>query len=343
MELERDVPLAPKTTLGVGGNAECFATAKTEAEVGHALGWAREHGHRVHVLGGGSNVVVSDDGVPGLVLSIALRGIDWGDAGRVSVAAGEPWDGFVREAVARGLAGLECLSGVPGLTGATPIQNVGAYGQEVSETIERVVAMDRRTGERVELSHAECGFAYRDSFFKRDAPDRFVVLAVVFQLIPGGAPKLTYPELERAAPRSPSVADVRRTVLELRAKKSMLFDPADENGRSCGSFFVNPIVSPEQAAQLPPDLPCYPQPDGRVKLSAAWLIERSGLVKGTREGNVGLSTKHTLCIVAHHGARATEVLRFAARVKRTVRDRFGVELEPEPMLWGFAAGLPVAG
>lgn len=344
MELERDVSLAQKTTLGVGGNAECFARAASAAAVGRALAWAREQGRRVYVLGGGSNIVVSDAGVAGLVLAVRLRGIDWHDDGSVTVAAGEPWDGFVRGAVERGLAGVECLSGVPGLSGATPIQNVGAYGQEVSETIERVVAVDRATGERVELTRSDCDFAYRDSFFKRDAPDRFVVLAVVFRLRPGGAPKLAYPELERAVPAAPSLAEVRATVLALRAKKSMLFDPADENGRSCGSFFVNPIVSAEQAARIAADdMPRYPQADGRVKLSAAWLIERSGLAKGTRDGNVGLSTKHTLCIVAHAGARSDEVLAFASRVQRTVHARFGISLEPEPVLWGFGSGLPELG
>ncbi len=345
MERAQSVPLAKKTTLGVGGNAREFAVATCEADVVEAVRWAREHDVALHVLGGGSNIVVADAGVAGLVLSIALRGIDWLDDGRAVVAAGEPWDAFVRQAVERGLAGVECLSGIPGLTGATPIQNVGAYGQEVSESIERVHALDRRTGERIELDNRECAFAYRDSFFKSRAPNRFVVLRVEFRLRPGGAPKVRYAELERELSGAPSLADLRRTVLGLRGKKSMIFDLADENGRSCGSFFVNPIVSAERAATFDDaNMPRYPQPDGRVKLSAAWLIEHSGLARGARDGAVGLSTKHTLCIVARDGARACDVVRFAARVRKTVLDRFGISLEPEPVFWGFGpsvGGLPL--
>jgi len=345
VELLCAVPLASRTTLGVGGPAAALCMARSEADVAEAVEWAHAHGAPLHVLGGGSNVVVADAGVPGLVLSIALRGVEWGDDGRVTARAGEPWDALVRTATERGLAGIECLSGIPGLVGATPIQNVGAYGQEVGETIERVRALDRESGAVVELDGAACRFAYRDSFFKSGAPERYVVLAVTFRLTSGGAPAVRYPELERELRarglQRPSLADVREVVLELRARKSMLFDLADENGRSCGSFFVNPVVSAARADELAASaadtsMPRYPQADGRVKLSAAWLIERSGLAKGTRDGAVGLSTKHTLCIVAHEGARADDVVRFAARVRRHVRERFGVELEPEPALWGFA-------
>lgn len=344
MERAQSVCLATKTTLGVGGSARELAVATSDDDVVETLRWAREHDVALHVLGGGSNIVVADAGVDGLVLEIASRGIEWHSDGRAVVAAGEPWDGFVRQAVERGLAGVECLSGIPGLTGATPIQNVGAYGQEVSESIVRVHALDRITGERVEFDNHACAFAYRDSFFKSQAPNRFVVLCVEFRLIPGGAPKLRYPELERELSGAPSLSDVRRSVLGLRAKKSMIFDLEDENGRSCGSFFVNPIVSAERAAAVgDANVPRYPQPDGRVKLSAAWLIERSGLAKGTRDGAVGLSTKHTLCIVARDDARARDVVRFASRVRQTVLDRFGIMLEPEPVFWGFGpsqAGLP---
>lgn len=345
MELQHSVPLAPKTTLGVGGAARELCVARSESDVAEAVARARAEELDLHVLGGGSNLVVSDAGVEGLTLAIALRGVDWGAEGRVTAAAGEPWDAFVAASVERGLAGLECLSGIPGLVGATPIQNVGAYGQEVSERIARVRALDRESGAVVELGNAECRFAYRDSYFKSHAPGRFVVLAVEFRLIPGGAPALRYPELERELAErglaDPTLEDVRQVVLALRGRKSMLFDPSDENGRSCGSFFVNPIVEPALADEVgaqtgDPSMPRYPQADGRVKLSAAWLIERAGLAKGTRDGNVGLSTKHTLCIVAHPGAGADEVVRFAARVRRTVQERFGVRLEPEPVFWGFA-------
>lgn len=346
MELSENVPLAARTTLGVGGAAALFGVVRSEADAREAVALARTRGVELRVLGGGSNVVIADDGVPGLVVSMANRGCVWGDDGEVTVAAGEVWDEFVASAVSRGLAGVECLSGIPGLVGATPIQNVGAYGQEVSERIERVRLLDRRTGETLELDNASCQFRYRDSFFKSEAPERHLVLAVTFRLSPGGAPSVRYPELERelaaGAAGEPGLARVRDTVIELRRRKSMVLDPQDENGRSCGSFFVNPIVDATAADQVAAragvaELPRYPQPDGSVKLSAAWLIERAGLVRGTRDGNVGLSTKHSLCIVAHPGARAADIRRFAERVRLTVRDQLGVQLEPEPVHWGFEA------
>lgn len=345
MQLEASVPLAPKTTLGVGGSAHLFAVCRSEADVQEAVGHAARAKLPLQVLGGGSNLVVADQGVPGLTLAMELCGIDWGADGKVSVAAGEPWDGFVRQAVERGLGGIECLSGIPGLCGATPIQNVGAYGQEVSETIERVRALDRESGQKRVFEAAECAFAYRDSFFKSRSPNRFVVLGVDFRLRPGAPPAVRYPELERElAARSltsPDLAAIREVVLALRGRKSMLFDPSDENGRSCGSFFVNPIVTKAEAESVAErthdgSMPRYPQADGRVKLSAAWLIERAGLAKGTRDGSVGLSTKHTLSIVAHEGARADDVVRFARRVRETVLERFGVRLDPEPVFWGFS-------
>jgi UDP-N-acetylmuramate dehydrogenase len=344
-----DVPLAPRTTLGVGGAARELFEANSEGDVAEAVAWAKRHGVDLYVLGGGSNVVVSDAGVPGLVLSVRLAGVRFDDNGvttLVTAAAGERWDGLVGRTVEHGLAGFECLSGIPGLCGATPIQNVGAYGQEVSESIVEVRALDRRDGRVVSLTNAECRFGYRDSLFKREAPDQFVVLSVAFCLQRDGAPKVTYPELEKhLAARGlgrPALAEVRDAVLELRRGKSMLYDPNDENGRSCGSFFVNPIVSAataDEVARRAGDqaLPRWPLPDGSVKLSAAWLIERAGLAKGTREGEVGLSTRHSLSIVAHEGARAADVVAFARRVRRTVEDRFGVRLVPEPVFWGFAS------
>lgn len=351
MQLERAVGLAAKTTLGIGGLARWFVGARSEAEVFEAAAHAREHGLGLHVLGGGSNLVIADPGVDGLVLEMSLRGSEWLAGGRVRVAAGEPFDELVRASVERGLAGIECLSGIPGRVGATPIQNVGAYGQEVKDTIVSVRAFDLERREVVELDRAACEFEYRSSFFKRRAPGRFVVLAVTFDLAPGGAPSVRYPELEREL-RSrgavhPSLADVRTTVLELRAKKSMLFDPLDENGRSCGSFFVNPVVDEEAAESLfarvgDASMPRYPQADGRVKLSAAWLIEHAGLVKGTRRGAVGLSTRHSLSIVAHAGAKASDVAEFARFVRDEVQARFGVRLEPEPVFWGFSPFAPEA-
>ena len=340
------VGLASYTTLGVGGPARWFVEAADESAMRAALHWARERGVRLRVLGGGSNLVVADAGVDALVVRVGLRGVTSRQAGgavEVTAAAGEPWDDFVRLTVERGWAGLECLSGIPGLVGATPMQNVGAYGQEVSDTITRVRALDTHGGEIAEVPAAECGFAYRDSAFKRREPGRFVVLAVTYRLTAGGAPALRYADVERhLAERGiadPRLADVRESVLAIRRAKSMVIDASDPNRRSCGSFFTNPIVD---AAALPgvqartgePAMPRWPQPDGRVKLSAAWLIERAGFRRGQREGAVGLSTRHALAIVAHDGARAADVLAFADRVQRTVAERFGVALTPEPVYWG---------
>jgi len=349
LELKEHAPLGPRTTLGVGGVARYLVEAKSEADVREALAWAKQRGALVRVLGGGSNLVVADAGFDGLVLAMASRGIafaranDAGDA-RLSAQGGEPWDNVVAAAVARGLAGLEGLSGVPGSAGATPIQNVGAYGQEVAETIESVRVVDRTTHEARELSAEECGFAYRDSFFKSEAPERYVVTEVRFAL-PARAPApVKYPDLQRELERrqlsKPTLGELRACVLAVRREKSMLLDPSDVNGRSCGSFFLNPIVSSADVERVRAvagnvTVPTYPLPDGRVKLAAGWLIEQSGFAKGLRDGNVGLSTKHALAIVAHDGATAAEVARLSQRIQDGVRARFGVPLAPEPNFWGF--------
>lgn len=345
MELLEHAPLGPRTTLGVGGEARYLVEARDESQVLEALEWARARGVAVRVLGGGSNLVVADAGFDGLVLAVALRGISFsseaGDA-VLEARAGEPWDDVVACAVARGLAGLEGLSGIPGCAGATPIQNVGAYGQEVAETITRVRAVDRSTLRVVELSGAECKFAYRDSFFKSEAPERFVVTSVAFALAQRGPAPARYPDLQRELGRrqlsEPTLAQLRDCVLAVRREKSMLLDPGDPNGRSCGSFFLNPIVSREQAEHVrsvaaPLAAPSYPQADGRVKLAAGWLIEQSGFHKGLRDGNVGLSTKHALAIVAHDGATANEVEHLSRRIRAGVQAHFGVELSPEPNFW----------
>jgi UDP-N-acetylmuramate dehydrogenase len=345
MTLREHVALAPFTTLGVGGPARWFVDAGDEAALREALTWAQQRGVPVRVLGGGSNVVVADEGVAGLVIRVGLRGVTTREAGRVvdvTAAAGEPWDDVVRVAVERGWAGLECLSGIPGLVGATPLQNVGAYGQEVSDTIVAVRALETTTGEAVTLSPAECGFAYRDSAFKRREPGRFVVLAVTYRLRPGAAPTLAYADVERdLAARGltePTLADVRASVLAIRRAKSMVLEPGDPNRRSCGSFFTNPIVAPDDAARIAArtgdeKMPRWPQADGGVKLSAAWLIERAGFRRGQRDGAVGLSTAHALAIVAHDGARAADVLGFARRLQDAVAERFGVTLSIEPAVW----------
>ena len=343
-----NVPLAPHCTLGVGGPARFFVEARDEATILDAREWANRRGLGFRVLGGGSNLVVADEGVDGLVLKLALRGIAAREAEgaiELTAAAGERWDDVVRATVERGWQGLECLSGIPGLVGATPIQNVGAYGQDVSQTIAAVRVLDTRDGAVLTLGSAECRFGYRDSRFRGEEPGRFVVLAVTYRLRPGGAPTVRYADVEKylaaRAIASPSLAEVREGVLAIRRSKSMVLDRDDENRRSCGSFFMNPIVAAEQAARVvtlsgDPAMPRWPERDGRVKLSAAWLIERAGFRRGQRQGPVGISTRHALAIVAHDGARARDVLAFARRVQEAVAERFAIRLTPEPVFWGAA-------
>ena len=351
------VPLAPFTTLELGGPARHFADAADEAALVEALRWADDRELPVALLGGGSNVVVSDAGFDGLVVRIATRGLlfetSGGDA-TVTAAAGEPWDALVAEAVGRGLGGLECLSGIPGLVGATPIQNVGAYGQEVAETIRSVRVLERSSWQTRSLSPEACGFGYRDSNFKRE-PTRFVVLAVTFGLRPGAAPVLRYRELAESlagtSEAPPTLAEARATVLALRAKKSMLVTAGDPNRRSVGSFFTNPVVEAAEAeavaARAGDDgatMPRWPAADGRgrVKLSAGWLIERAGIAKGLRRGPVGVSSAHALALVHQGGGTTAALLALAREIRDTVRVRFGVTLVPEPtfvgVAWNLASG-----
>ena len=345
LTVREHVALAPYTTLGVGGPARWFVEAKDEATLTQAVAWARERRVALRILGGGSNIVVPDGGVDALVVQIALRGITTHEirgAVDVTAAAGEPWDDLVAFAVGHGWAGLECLSGIPGLVGATPMQNVGAYGQEVSDTVVAVRALDTTRGETVTLSPAQCGFAYRDSAFKSREPGRYVVLAVTYRLRPGGAPTLGYADVAREISArgltAPTLSDARTSVLAIRRTKSMVLVPGDPNRRSCGSFFTNPLVTPEDAERVvrragDATPPRWPQADGAVKLSAAWLIEHAGFRRGQREGAVGLSTAHALAIVAHDGARAADVLAFARRLQDSVTERFGVRLSLEPAVW----------
>ena len=307
--LREHVPLASCCTLGVGGPARFFVEAADEAALLAALRWSQARGLALRVLGGGSNLVVADAGVDGLVVKVALRGVSSREAGggvEVTAAAGEPWDAVVAHAVERGWAGLECLSGIPGLVGATPIQNVGAYGQEVAQTVTAVHALDRRTDETVMLAPEACGFGYRSSRFKIGEPDRFIVLSVTYRLVPGGAPSVRYADVERDLARrgiaKPSLADVRASVIAIRRSKSMVLEPDDPNRRSCGSFFLNPVVDGAmldrvESAAGDPAMPRWRETDGRVKLSAAWLIEHAGFRRGEGPGPVALSTRHSLAIV----------------------------------------------
>jgi UDP-N-acetylmuramate dehydrogenase len=341
-----NVRLADHCTLGVGGPARFLVEARSEAAVLEAHAWARARSLPLLVLGGGSNLVVADEGVEGLVVKIALRGVHTREAhGVVEViaAAGEPWDDLVCMSVERGWAGFECLSGIPGLVGATPMQNVGAYGQDVSETVIFVRAFDSSTGRIMTFENRECRFGYRDSLFRSAEPGRHVILSVGYRLRPRGPATIRYADVEKdlaaRGVEKPSIADVRASVLAIRRSKSMVLDPLDENRRSCGSFFTNPIIATDDLAAVEsraddPTMPRWPLPGGRVKLSAAWLIERAGYTRGRAEGPVGLSTRHALAIVARDGARAQDVVGFARRVQAAVKERFGVRLTPEPVFWG---------
>ena len=342
MNLRENVHLAPYTTLQLGGPARYFVECTSESEVRAALAHARERGLPVFVLGGGSNVVFGDAGFPGVVLRVAI-GCDQGIAfrdGEISAGAGAEWDTLVRGAVERGWTGIECLSGIPGSVGGTPIQNVGAYGQEVAETLVRVNCLDRTTLEHRTFSAAECEFGYRDSRFKGRDRGRYVVLDVTLRLRRDAPPRIRYPELRDAIMRAGSLdaapADavrlVRQTVLALRRAKSMVLDPADPNARSAGSFFMNPVLSPEAFAKLEQRwegaIPSFPAGDA-VKVPAAWLVERAGFPKGYRLGGAGVSERHALALV-NLGGTSAELLALADAIRAGVEQRFGIRLECEP-------------
>ena len=338
------VPLDSLCTLGVGGPARWFARADRSEDVRAIHQWCGDHDVPLFVLGGGSNLVVSDEGFDGLVLSMAVTGVTMAKASSatiVSAGAGELWDQLVESVVGHGLSGVECLSGIPGTVGGTPIQNVGAYGQEVSSVIERVVAFDRTSAELLEMSAADCRFSYRMSRFKADDAGRFIVCGVSFRLA-HSTPALSYPdltaELERRAVRHALPLDIRDAVLTIRRRKGMVLDAGDPDTRSVGSFFMNPVVTlddRERIASLAGEtVPGFTTADSRVKIPAAWLIERSGVRKGSGERTVGLSTKHPLAIVNRGGATSTDVIAFAVTVKRAVLDWCGVWLRPEPVFVG---------
>ena len=345
-DVQEHVPLAPLTSLGVGGSARYFARVQHADGLQRVLDWSAARGLPPTIIGGGSNLVVSDAGIDGLVITLDLRGqavtSEAGGSVLVRVGAGEPWDEFVRSCVERGWAGVECLSGIPGLAGATPIQNVGAYGQEVGSTLESVEVVELHTGARQTLSHAECELGYRTSRFKTRDDGRYAVLAATFRLRAGGEACLADPESAgqlAGASRPPTLAEVRAAVLATRRAKSMLLDPADENGKSCGSFFLNPELDRAELdallARSPLAPPRYPLSNGRVKVPAAWLIEHAGFARGQRFGSVGISSRHALALVCHPGATAAQVVDAAHRVRDGVRQAFGVGLEPEPRFFGF--------
>jgi len=350
MEIRENVRLAAYTTLKVGGDARYFAEAASDDDVIDAVGWARARGLPVFVLGGGSNLLVSDTGFHGLVLHMSIAGIEVRDhdGKRIfSVGAGVEWDTFVVRAVKDNCAGVECLSGIPGSVGGTPIQNVGAYGQDVSETIVRVCAVDAMTLEPVGFDKSECGFSYRQSRFNGGEAGRYIVTRVDYALQPGGAPKIAYADLKRhfAEYAAPALSKVREAVLAIRRAKGMVLDEEDADSRSAGSFFKNPVVSIAEyeriAATSALPVPHFEASPGDVKLAAAWLIEQAGIGKGFALGPVAISSKHTLALVNRGGATASDVLRMKDLVQRRVRERFAVELLPEPVMLGFGSGDPL--
>jgi len=356
MTIQENVPLAPLTTLQVGGAARYFAEARREEDVREAAQFAKSQTLPLFILGGGSNLVVADSGWPGLVLKIAIGGITMppstesgGNAVLFSVGAGVNWDDFVAQTVSQNCAGVECLSGIPGSAGGTPVQNVGAYGQEVSDTIESVRAFDLRTDRIALLPRPVCGFRYRSSIFNAGERRRYVILEVNFRLKRGAAPCVKYADLQKhfadltGNPKSPpTLAAVREAVLEIRRRKGMLILPADADRRSAGSFFKNPVLSTSEFEKLSAraaakglKIPNYPALDAQHKVSAAWLVEHSGFAKGYVAGAAGISHKHALALINRGDATAGDIVRLKDEIQQGVEQTWGIRLDPEPVFVGF--------
>jgi UDP-N-acetylmuramate dehydrogenase len=356
MTIQENVPLAPLTTLQVGGAARYFAELRREDEVPEAAQFAKTRDLPLFVLGGGSNLVIADSGWPGLVLKIAIGGITSprvnhapGSAVLFSVGAGVHWDDFVAHAVVQNCAGVECLSGIPGSVGGTPVQNVGAYGQEVADTIESVRAFDLKQDRVVVLPKPACGFRYRSSIFNGTEHGRYIILQVNYRLQRGGTPVLKYADLqkhfaERLVQKQtpPSLGEVREAVRAIRRTKGMLLVPGDDDCRSAGSFFKNPVLSDarfkdlaERAASKGLEIPSYPALDAQHKVSAAWLVEHSGFSKGYAAGAAGTSRKHALALINRGDAKASDMVELKDKIQHAVQEAWGIPLEPEPVFVGF--------
>jgi len=332
------------TTLRLGGPAKKLVHVATEEELVNAVKAADAAGEEVLIIGGGSNVLVGDEGFNGTVIRVETKGnsyhVDACSGGMITVAAGEDWDGFVEWILSKGFAGLETMSGIPGTVGGAPIQNIGAYGHEVAEVIARVRTWDRKAGAYKTFSNSECEFAYRSSVFKKN-PGRYVIIDVTFQLRNGEMSlPITYKELASYLgvdlEARALVSDVRKAVLALRAAKGMLLDEKDHDTWSAGSFFVNPIVSKEIAATLPADAPRWPQADGRIKTSAAWLMENAGMKKGKAHNGAAISNKHVLALVNTGSATAADIVDIARSARSAVHEKFGITLEPEVQFVGLS-------
>ena len=348
--IQENVPLATLTSFAVGGPARYLVEVSSEQDALSAVHFAREKGLALLVLGGGSNVLVSDEGFSGMVIRNRIKGVsveEQGGSVLVTAGGGEDWQDFVDLCVARDWQGVECLAGIPGTVGASPIQNVGAYGQEVSQVIARVRCLETATGKFVTFENEECLFRYRESIFNTTETGNYLVLSVTFRLIPGGAPLITYRELtERlSAVVSPTLAEVRDTVITIRARKGVLIRTGYESFKSAGSFFKNPIVTGAQFQVIEALLAgeggaptwAWPLPNGDVKVSAAYLIQRAGFQRGYRRGKAGISPYHTLILINDDGESARDVVVFAVEVQRQVLDRFGALLQPEARLIGFTS------
>lgn len=348
--MQEHVPLAPRTTLGVGGPARYFVEGLDAARVAKVIRHGRERGLPTFVLGGGSNLVVADEGFEGLVATVDEFGIDITEddrSHRLRVGAGVVWDELVAFTVDERLAGLECMSGIPGRVGAAPIQNIGAYGAEAADRVIGLSAIDLTNGERRYFDRDACKFGYRTSLFKEEARGRYLITSVDFRLLRNAPAKLAYEELRRAFGGRETVADlaeVREAVLRIRAGKSMVYDPEDPNHRSAGSFFVNPVVATAEAdrceataraAGFEGPMPRFGAAAGMTKLSAGWLIERAGFERGFAFGQARLSPKHALAIVNTGSAKAADIVALAGFVRRGVHRTFGIFLEPEPIFLGF--------
>lgn len=329
VKFEENIALAPLTTIRLGGQAKYLAHCSSVEVLREALAWAKEKNLRWHVLGGGSNTVFLDKGFDGLVIKIELKGIEWGEDGRVNVSAGENWDPFVAECVQRDLAGVECLSGIPGSVGGTPIQNVAAYGQQVSAVIVAVRTLEVESLEEKVFQRAECDFGHRASRFKYEDAGKYIVTEVLFQLTPHGEPTVNYQQVREALQNvdRPTLHDVREAVLGLRKKKSMVLDPNDPNTRSCGSFFENPLLEEVLNAA---SVVTFDE-NGQTRVPSAWLIEQAGFPKGFRRGGVGVSANHNLALV-NYGGTTKELLALASEIQVKVKEKFGVELKREPVV-----------
>ena len=345
MQVLEQVALAPYTTFGIGGPARWFIEASTEDEVVEAVRFAREQKVQLFVLGGGSNLLVSDAGFPGVVLHIALKGIQQQtsqERTHFAVAAGEDWDAFVSLAVEQNCGGIECLAGIPGSVGGTPVQNVGAYGQEVAETIRSVRVLDLQSLNFAQLRNQECKFEYRKSIFNSSDRGRHIVLRVDYMLTSNASSAISYVDLRQhfqGKSSPPTLIEVSSAVREIRGRKGMLIVPGDADCRSAGSFFKNPIVSGEHFSRIVAEagglnVPRYPAGNGLIKLPAAWLLDQAGFHKGYALGRAGISSKHTLALINRDGASAGDIAALRDIIVAKVLEKFAIRLEPEPVWVG---------